>query len=398
MINKLYKNDTIENLKIFSDLKIQKEYSNKSKELNSKFNDFTYSRFYENLKNYNKKIKSININSFVSISSDPNKSKKKVYKEFDISKIKASIEKMKKKENILKEKRLHPFTERCLYSNPIYTLLKDKLKRVTTEKMKLLKKDRDNKPNTPEIGRYNPIYESINKHIQQVVFSLKNFNEYNNELLEKTKTKINEKIIENEKNKFVLRKKNRKISSCNLKKDNNFTIEKKDKKKNKSKLNNNIFYNTAVIKKNIKRIEGRNVDKNNHCLRFESYTSRRPLMNKIFYKTENNIEISSLFLQKNFKGSVRFNKVSSNKNSTDYFEKLINEKKDIPSLGFYRPNYSLVTNKTMNIFFNGKRNQKKNLKITKLKKILGRYNIRDEYQLFNLLNHKNETSKDNFYE
>ena len=39
MINKVYKNDTIENLKIFSDLKIHKDYSNKSRELNTKFID-----------------------------------------------------------------------------------------------------------------------------------------------------------------------------------------------------------------------------------------------------------------------------------------------------------------------------------------------------------------------
>ena len=61
MINTVYKNDTIENLKIFSDLKVPKEYSNKSKEYDSMFN-LTYSKFYDNLKNYNNKLKSININ------------------------------------------------------------------------------------------------------------------------------------------------------------------------------------------------------------------------------------------------------------------------------------------------------------------------------------------------
>ena len=91
-------------------------------------------------------------------------------------------------------------------------------------------------------------------------------------------------------------------------------------------------------------------------------------------------------MNKNIKGSVVFNKVSSNKNAKNYFEKLIYQKKSIPSLGFYRPNYSSVTNKTVNIFFNGKKNKKDNMKITKLKKILGSYYVRGEYQLFNLLN------------
>ena len=82
---------------------------------------------------------------------------------------------MKNKEKKLKEKRENPYTERCLYSNPIYTLLKDKIKSKKKEKMKLMKKDYNIKSNTPEIGRYNPIYQAINKHTQQVIFSLKNF-------------------------------------------------------------------------------------------------------------------------------------------------------------------------------------------------------------------------------
>lgn len=56
---------------------------------------------------------------------------------------------MKGKENLLKEKREHPYTEKCLYSNPIYTLIKDKIKMKTKEKMKFLKKDKNNKSNTP---------------------------------------------------------------------------------------------------------------------------------------------------------------------------------------------------------------------------------------------------------
>ena len=69
----------------------------------------------------------------------------------------------------------------------------------------------------------------------------------------------------------------------------------------------------------------------------------------------------------------------------------------MPSLGFYRPNYSLVTNKTTNVFFDGRKNEKNNIKIMKLKKILGSDNVRGEYKLFNLLNNKHEydLSKDN---
>ena len=401
MINKVYKNDTIENLKIFSDLEYHKEYSNKSKELNAMFNELTYPKFYDNLKNYINKLKSININSFYSLSSESKKNKNYNFKEFDISKIKSAIEKMKIKEKKLKEKRENPYTERCLYSNPIYTLIKDKIKMKKKEQTKLEKKDYNKKSNTPEIGRYNPLYDAISKHTQQVIFSLKNYEEYNKNLKTNTQyKKYNSRNInlnlDNEKNKTA--------SFLNFEDKNNKTnyISKKSKdsnskNKNNLNLNNNIFYNTAISKKNKRKIESRNINKNNHCLRFETYTARKPLVNKIFYKTENNFQIPSFCSPKNIKGSVTFNKVSSNKNSKNYFEKIINQKKDMPSLGFYRPNYSLVTNKTTNVFFDSRKNEKNNIKIMKLKKILGSYNVRGEYKLFNLLNNKNEydLSKDN---
>ena len=397
MINTVYKNDTIENLKIFSDLKVPKEYSNKSKEFDSLFNDLTYSKFYDNLKNYNNKLKTVNINSFYTISSQSKKNKNcNTFNEFNISKIKIAIEKMKNKEKKLKEKRENPYTERCLYSNPIYTLLKDKIKSKQKEKMKLMKKDYNIKSNTPEIGRYNPLYEAINKHTQQVLFSLKNFEEYNknseeNKKLKKFKSRnITYNKIEN---------KNKTSPSLNFedkKSKTNYLSYRKDKLKEKKNLNNSIFYNTAIVKNNKNKIEGRNSNKNNHCLRFETYTPRKPLVNTIFYKTENNLEIPSSFPSKNTKGILEFNKVSSNKNSKNYFEKIINQKKDMPSLGFYRPKYSFVTNKTMNIFFNNQKNEKNNVKIMKLKKILGSYNVRGEYQMFNLLNNiHQDISKDN---
>ena len=392
MINKLYKYDIIENIKIFSDLKTPNEYSNISKEFNSLFNEFTYSKFVENLKNYNDKLKAININSFYSISSNNKGNKKKNFQEFDILKIKKAIEKMKKKENILKNKIEHPYTERRLNSNPIYTLIKDKMLRKKKEEGKNKKEEIDLKNTSPEIGRYNPLYKSINKHIQQTVFSLKNFEEFNKKQSLKQKTKLNKKL-NNKRNKsfgsniyFTKSINDIKIQSNTLP---SFNSENPKKNKNKynekidSKGNNNIFYNTAIIKTR-KNLTERNFDKDNHCLRFDTYSSRKPLVNKIFYQTENNLEIPCM--NKNIKGSVVFNKVSSNKNAKNYFEKLIYQKKSIPSLGFYRPNYSSVTNKTVNIFFNGKKNKKDNMKITKLKKILGSYYVRGEYQLFNLLN------------
>ena len=47
-VKKLLKKDTKENLKLFSDIKIQKEYSNLSKELSIQYHNYTYSKFYRN--------------------------------------------------------------------------------------------------------------------------------------------------------------------------------------------------------------------------------------------------------------------------------------------------------------------------------------------------------------
>ena len=45
------------------------------------------------------------------------------------------------------------------------------------------------------------------------------------------------------------------------------------------------------------------------------------------------------------------------------------EKKNIPSIGFYRPNYSYVDTKSRDIYFDGKKEAKNNRKYFKLKKI-----------------------------
>ena len=95
------------------------------------------------------------------------------------------------------------------------------------------------------------------------------------------------------------------------------------------------------------------------------------------------------------KGNIRY--INYKKHfSRNFMEEIINNKKDIPSIGFYRPNYSSVTSKTIDIYFNGKKDQKENIKYNKLKKILGNYNVRGEYELFDFLNIKNDENKKDF--
>lgn len=405
MIDRINKNDNIENIKLFSDLRTPTEYSSVSKELNMKYKDFTFSTFYTNLKNYSQKLKTSNINTIFSITNSPKKSKIINEKQFDFIKIKNAIEKMKEKENIKKKKMEHPYTERSLHSNPIYTLVKDRIKSKEREEKRFKSKFRSNKTYAPELGRYNPSYKVINKHLRQVIFSLKNYEEFNNIINQKlslNKIKINNISLstnrsrksktDRELNNFMKSMNKTQTLFATKTKRNSKILKYKDVKHN---LNKNIFYNTSITKVNKKQIGGRNNNKNNHCLRFETYCPRKPLINPAFYKTEIKFKVTGSSTPRFIKGNVDFDKICSSKNSKNYIEKIIYNKKDTPSIGFYRPNYTIVSKKEKDVIFDKDKKSKKNLKITKLKKILTKYHVRGEYELFNILNINNhEVSKE----
>ena len=150
-----------------------------------------------------------------------------------------------------------------------------------------------------------------------------------------------------------------------------------------------------MLYKNKLTIDGRNNNKNNHCLRFETYCSRKPLINPIFYNIENKFKAPDSSTPRIIKGNVEFEKISSEKNSKNFIEKIVYNKKDTPSIGFYRPNYTIISKKEKDVIFDKEKKSKKNLKITKLKKILTKYHVRGEYELFNILNINNhEISKE----
>jgi hypothetical protein len=370
-----------------------------------KYKDFTFSTFYNNLKNYSQKLKSSNINSIFSIKNNPKKSKIINEKQFDFKKIKIAIEKMKEKEKILKQKRDHPYTERSLHSHPIYTLVKDRIKSKEREEKRFRSKFRSNKTYAPELGRYNPSYKAVNKHLHQVIFSLKNFEEFNNVINQKMSLyRININNISLSTSRSRQSKTDTKLSN-HIKRVNktqtlNVTKTKRNSrilnyKESKNNLNKNLFYNTSIPKANKMTNEGRNNNKNNHCLRFETYCSRKPLINPIFYKTEFNFKEQDSSTPRIIKGNVEFDKISSDKNSKNFIDKIVYNRKDTPSIGFYRPNYTLISKKEKDVIFDKEKKSKKNLKITKLKKILTKYHVRGEYELFNILNINNhEISKE----
>ena len=103
-VKKLLKKDTKENLKLFSDIKIQKEYSNLSKELSIQYHNYTYSSFYRNLKNIDQQLKKGNTFTLLRVSPYPKEDPMKK-KKFDYEKMKQAIQKMKDEEKIIQKKR-----------------------------------------------------------------------------------------------------------------------------------------------------------------------------------------------------------------------------------------------------------------------------------------------------
>ena len=412
MINKLLKNDIKENLKLFSDIKVQTEYSNLSKELSIQYHNYTYSSFYHNLKNCEEKIKKGNTFKLLKLSPYPDENRY-LKEKFDIEKMKLAIERMKEEEKTMQNKKEHPYTERSRdsLSFSIYGLLKSKTKIIEEIRKR---REKEKKAVSPGLGRYNPKYKSIEKHSQRVIFSSTNFIKFNKAfnqklMIKKRKLKEENKILETK-----IENMKKKLKAFNYKfrkKEKQKQKEKKEKKEKKEQLllnlkteknennNNNIneiphlFHITAVNKKsrnignNLYKI---NTTKNNHCFKFETYTDRKPLIIKTEYKGDNELNKSSS--NKSIKKNT-YNKKIKQSLSRNFIEKAIEEKKNIPSIGFYRPNYSYVDTKSRDIYFDGKKEAKNNRKYFKLKKILGNYNVNEEYELFHFLNYKDNKNK-----
>ena len=134
--------------------------------------------------------------------------------------------------------------------------------------------------------------------------------------------------------------------------------------------------------------------KNNHCLKFENYTSRKPIVKERPYNNENNVELPNYYTEKHIKGNVDFNKLSSNKNIKSYFEEISNKVKN-PPLGFYQPKYNSIMSKTRDIYF-----RKKSLPSSrrrKIKKIIYSYDVPYNYQIATSLNDRSKNAIEEYY-
>ncbi len=148
-----------------------------------------------------------------------------------------------------------------------------------------------------------------------------------------------------------------------------------------SKLNSNkSIYNSGII--NLK---------NNHCLKFNNYSKRKPIINKLNYTVEHftNAEAFNMnYPGRNNNACIEFNKLSTSKDKQKcYFEVEANKNKN-PPLGAYYPKFeSTFYRVTTNVFLD-----KKKIPITnkrKLKKIMFNYDVPSKYLLFQSLNKKN---------
>jgi hypothetical protein len=179
----------------------------------------------------------------------------------------------------------------------------------------------------------------------------------------------------------------------NISNNNSFTLNNSPRKektikirsnsdfKNKSKITNNS--STEIDKDNSLDKSIRSRSDNNHCLRFETYTSRKPMAKTILYNTDIKTELPNYYTSKYIKNNINYKK---GKNIKSFIEQIISKKDQYPPIGFYQPKYNFVlSNIDKNIYLN--RNKiMKDMVQNRLKKIFSNYNMSEEYQTVPYLN------------
>ena len=365
---RIYIKDHKENVKLFKDMKSKEKYSIYATELNRIFGERSYDHFYKNLF-FNKRI---NVNNFKKMF-EKSKNKgglKRIQEPFDIKEFNFCMKKMELKKQQYEYKIKHPHK---LKSSPY-----QKCKDLAEKKSKNLAK-KFTLPEIPDLGRYNPNYEAINTHSFFPSFSsldYDNFKKYKKNVYAHD-ININKEI--NKENEFKLKR----YKSLKNNRYNNdiFSYHSKNTEFNDSQSNISQYLSTSSF----------GDEKNNHCLKFDSYSPRKPLVNKVMYTIESNInKKANKRLSRNIKGVIDFNRVS-NSNYGSYFDQIIRSI-DNPPLGMYQPNYDCISKKTRNIYLGKKELTSK--KMAQLKKILCNFNITTEYKLNPSLNSYNTINYD----
>ena len=386
-LEKVYKKDHKENVKLFRDLKTNQKYSMYGTELNRVFGDKSYDVFYNDLLHQKK----VPINNYKKMFEKPvaKGGIKKIEHPFNIESFTNSLKNMQIKQEELEYKIKHPHN---LSSSP-YTKLKEEM---IKKKKSQNSPDKIILPDIPDIGRYNPNYDSVRIHPFYPTFAridFTNFNKYKNNAI---KHQISE-VKKNNNDSFI------NISEPNIKSKNKSSLLKTEHfmtdpshyKKNKSKIskrnlnnsnsNNNIsqFISTSTVGE----------EKNNKSIKFDSYSGERPMVNKKLYDSEMKNNITNYNHIRCIKGNVDFNKISSNSHLRSFFDEIIKNNNN-PPLGMYQPNYDFISKRPINIYLNKK--DPPSPKLAKLKKLIYSFNITSEYQMAPSLNNFYKKSKLSF--
>lgn len=367
----IYRKDHKENIKLFRDVKSHKKYSMYGTELNRVLGDRSYDQFYKGLLE-NKKIR---INNFQKMFEKPvvKGGIKKIEEPFDLKLFISCLKKMDTKSKELEYKIKHPhILKPSKYSKEV----EQKLKFIST-KFRL--------PDLPDIGRYNPNYEAIRTHSFYPIFSSSDYESFN-----KYKRNVYAHKIS-----LVKEPKNETFINNNLSKIKNYNEHLKTEPNLRVK-NNNI--NDQSVKSgefNVSQLMSTSSfgeEKNNHCLRFDSYSPRKPIINKLMYDTDFGRNSTNYNIFKNIRGNVDFNK-SSNSNFGSYFDEIAKNSNN-PPLGMYQPNFDFISKKTVNIFLN--KRDPPAPKLAKLKKIITSFNIGSEYKSVSGLNEYTKRENANY--
>ena len=386
-IGRVYRKDHKENVKLFRDLKTNQKYSMYGTELNRVFGDKSYDVFYNDLLHQKK----VPINNYKKMFEKPvaKGGIKKIEHPFNIESFTNSLKNMQIKQEELEYKIKHPHN---LSSSP-YTKLKEEM---IKKKKSQNSPDKIILPDIPDIGRYNPNYDSVRIHPFYPTFAridFTNFNKYKNNAI---KHQISE-VKKNNNDSFI------NISEPNIKSNNKSSLLKTEHfmtdpshyKKNKSKIskrnlnnsnsNNNIsqFISTSTVGE----------EKNNKSIKFDSYSGERPMVNKKLYDSEMKNNITNYNPIRCIKGNVDFNKISSNSHLRSFFDEIIKNNNN-PPLGMYQPNYDFISKRPINIYLNKK--DPPSPKLAKLKKLIYSFNITSEYQMAPSLNNFYKKSKLSF--
>ena len=432
MVDKIYLKDHLENVRTFQDIKNGKNYSPYSIQLNRVFGDKSYDTFYKNLIEH----KRATGGNFWSLFEKPKKvSEMKVYDEpFNKEKFEDALKAMKIKSNELNYRIKNPYSSRPVNNSITKVKTQKLLKNISNKKLgkkivNLKGKKNIYLPEVPDVGRYNPSYDVLRKHTYQVLFSTNNFTDYNSKTTKQlnNNSHIIPKIIENNTNlnesikmskksrlyvntsprthkrmkhqdgksknnesvttnfsQIVIRNNGDTNSRChkhiNSLYNTNSSLSLEDSKLNNSSSINNSNFNSTVV--NLK---------NNHCLKFDNYSQRKPMVNKLNYTSENFTNPDAFNLNypiRNKNACVEFNKISTGKEKQKcIFEVEANKNKN-PPLGIYYPRFDSTFSKlTTNIFLDKKIPPITNEK--RLKKIILSYKVPSHYLLFNSLNENN---------